>query len=249
MDDEREIVTPRHGLVTRGEHPGAQVARVPPLALLAWGEKVYASALAKLARPREAGFAAERSVVVGEFAGREVALVHPGLGAPATALVAEKLVAAGARIVVGAGFAGIIAPGLAPGRAMVVDASARDEGTSGHYGAKDEFERASPRVVGALMSALPEARRGASWTTDAAYRETVSAMRRFRALGCSLVEMESAALFAVARFRAFEAGAVLVAADDLSSATWTPAPPGSLDGAAARVAKGALDALSLLALP
>jgi purine-nucleoside phosphorylase len=45
--------------------------------------------------------------------------------------------------------------------------------------------------------------RGASWTTDAPYRETAAAIAAARAAGCLAVEMEAASLyaFAVARQR------------------------------------------------
>ena len=42
---------------------------------------------------------------------------------------------------------------------------------------------------------------GASWTTDAPFRETAAAIARARALGVLAVEMEAAALYAFARAR------------------------------------------------
>ncbi|HVL49271.1 MAG TPA: purine-nucleoside phosphorylase [Candidatus Thermoplasmatota archaeon] len=240
--DDREILTPAKGLLTRAEHPGPQARAVPRLALLAWGERLFEAARARLADVETVGFAAERPVLVGRADGVEVALAHPGLGAPATALVAEKLVAAGARHVVGIGFAGGLG-GVARGDVVVLERSARDEGTSWHYGATGDFAEASPDAAKALLAAIPRARPGAAWTTDAPYRETVGALARFRRLGCVAVEMESAALFAVARFRGFEAGAAVIVADTFDGDTWSPAPPGSLDETVARVADGAIAAL------
>ncbi len=43
--------------------------------------------------------------------------------------------------------------------------------------------------------------RGATWTTDAPYRETASAIEAARALGAVAVEMEAAALYAFAAGR------------------------------------------------
>ena len=45
-------------------------------------------------------------------------------------------------------------------------------------------------------------------------------MRRRRAEGCLVVEMEAAALFAVARFRDVPLGALLYAGDDVSGPDW-----------------------------
>lgn len=42
---------------------------------------------------------------------------------------------------------------------------------------------------------------GRTWTTDAIYRETRAKVDRRTAEGCIVVEMEAAALFAVAQYR------------------------------------------------
>ena len=61
---------------------------------------------------------------------------------------------------------------------------------------------------------------GASWTTDALYREVPSRMRRRRESGCLTVEMELASLLAVAEFRKVELGALLFCGDDVGSESW-----------------------------
>lgn len=54
----------------------------------------------------------------------------------------------------------------------------------------------------AALTSLPVAiHRGASWTTDAPYRETEHAIADARAHGARAVEMEAAALYAFARAR------------------------------------------------
>jgi uridine phosphorylase len=61
---------------------------------------------------------------------------------------------------------------------------------------------------------------GATWTTDALYRETRGKLERRVAAGCLTVEMEAAAFFAVAAFRGVAFGQLLYAGDDLSGETW-----------------------------
>ena len=61
---------------------------------------------------------------------------------------------------------------------------------------------------------------GATWTTDALYRETRGKVERRVAEGCLTVEMEAAAFFAVASFRGVAFGQLLYAGDDLSGAGW-----------------------------
>ena len=59
-----------------------------------------------------------------------------------------------------------------------------------------------------------------TWTTDAIYRETRGKVERRAAEGCVTVEMEAAALFAVAAFRGVRLGQLLYAGDDLSGDAW-----------------------------
>jgi purine-nucleoside phosphorylase len=59
-----------------------------------------------------------------------------------------------------------------------------------------------------------------TWTTDAPYRETPAKVQLRRSEGCLTVEMEAAALFAVARFRGAICAQMLYAGDDVSSTEW-----------------------------
>jgi uridine phosphorylase len=83
---------------------------------------------------------------------------------------------------------------------------------------------ASPAAVDAIRAELdgrgvPYAT-GLTWTTDAIFRETRQRMTARRAEGCLTVEMEAAALFAVAEFRGIAAGQILYAGDDLTADEW-----------------------------
>jgi len=81
----------------------------------------------------------------------------------------------------------------------------RDEGTSYHYLPPTDFATAEESLVEAAMQALVDVAlpiyRGASWTTDAPFRETAAAIERCRAREILAVEMEAAALYAFARVR------------------------------------------------
>lgn len=84
-----------------------------------------------------------------------------------------------------------------------MDRALRDEGTSYHYVAPETFAEADPHIVKAAMSALTDKQLptyvGASWTTDAPFRETEKAIAAARSRGILAVEMEAAALYAFAR--------------------------------------------------
>jgi uridine phosphorylase len=61
---------------------------------------------------------------------------------------------------------------------------------------------------------------GRTWTTDAPYRETHQLVKQRKAEGCITVEMEAAALFAIAEFRAVTFGLILYGGDDVSGQDW-----------------------------
>jgi uridine phosphorylase len=260
MDEDRELVTPLSGLKRRAEHGGAQVApgSVPTRALFTWGEPLFEVARQFAhAKPTDlkAGVA---KLYRGTWAGEPFILVNPGIGAPATALVADKLHACGVDTFVGIGFAGIVHPLLQSGDIVVVERAIGEDGTSRAYLEGTDEVLAAPIVKSALEGSLgedPDAtyQCGTVWTTDTPYRETVRKAKGYRARGVHAVEMETAALLAVAKRRGFRAGAMVVLSDSLCRVapldqagdqgidwTWTPAPAGSLDGKIMALVRGAL---------
>ena len=120
-------------------------------------------------------------------------------------LIAEELFESGCRFLVSVTSAGQITPLGAPPYFVVIDRALRDEGTSYHYLPPSDFAEAEPRLVDAAMAALRQAGlpvyRGATWTTDAPFRETETAIAANRARNILAVEMEAAALYAFARAR------------------------------------------------
>jgi len=63
---------------------------------------------------------------------------------------------------------------------------------------------------------------GTSWTVDAPYRETIAEVKSYQEEGILTIEMEAAALFAVAEYRNVEMGALLTISDTLTDLTWNP---------------------------
>lgn len=135
--------------------------------------------------------------------GQTAGIIGCAVGAPFAVLVAEELFASGCRLLISITSAGQIAPIAEPPYFVIIDRALRDEGTSYHYAAPAEFAEADPRLVAAADEALQRnglrAIVGASWTTDAPFRETAEAIHRVRAKGILAVEMEAAALYAFAR--------------------------------------------------
>jgi uridine phosphorylase len=134
---------------------------------------------------------------------RQVGIVGRVVGASFAVLVAEELFACGCQLLVSLTSAGQITPSASPPYFVVIDRALRDEGTSYHYAPPSEFAEADPNLVKAAADALalirPHSVVGASWTTDAPFRETVEAIEFARSKGILAVEMEAAALYTFAR--------------------------------------------------
>ncbi len=156
--------------------------------------------------------------------GRRLVVMHPGVGAPLAAGFLEELIARGCRTFVACGGAGVLVPDVALGHVIVPTAAVRHEGTSYHYLPSSEPAVPSQVAVNAIVATaerhgVPHVT-GTTWTTDAIYRETRDTLARRVGAGCLTVEMEAAALFAVAAFRGVTLGQVLYAGDDLSGDAW-----------------------------
>jgi nucleoside phosphorylase len=157
-------------------------------------------------------------------AGRRLALVQAGVGAPLAAGWLEELIGLGGRAFVAVGGAGVLVPELAMGHIIVPTAAVRDEGTSYHYLPASREVSPTDVALAAIVATLERHEipyvTGKTWTTDALYRETKGKVARRAAEGCLAVEMEAAAFFAVARFRGVSFGQILYAGDDLSGDVW-----------------------------
>jgi uridine phosphorylase len=134
-----------------------------------------------------------------------VGIVGTAVGAPFAVLVAEEMFASGCRLLISLTSAGRTDPETDHHRFLVISKALRDEGTSDHYAPRGRFSALNGALLKVMSSAVDRSPVplgiGASWTTDAPFRETAAAIQRARKLGADCVEMEAAALYAFARAR------------------------------------------------
>jgi uridine phosphorylase len=135
----------------------------------------------------------------------EFGIVGCAVGASYAVLVAEQMFASGCEFLMSITSSGQITPLGAPPYFILIDKALRDEGTSYHYLPPAEFSAADEQLIDAVWSGLSAAgervERGATWTTDAPFRETEKAIEAARSGGILAVEMEAAALYAFAQSR------------------------------------------------
>jgi uridine phosphorylase len=159
-----------------------------------------------------------------DYQDKSVVVVYPGIGAPLVAAIMEELIAFGCRKFVVCGAAGVLKPELDRGHVIIPNRALRDEGTSFHYFKPSKYIEIDKEVIHKLETVLKKHdvkyTTGTTWTTDGIYRETRGKVAKRRAEGCITVEMEYAALLAVAKFRNIAFGQYLEAFDDVSGDTW-----------------------------
>jgi uridine phosphorylase len=133
--------------------------------------------------------------------GAEFGVIGGTVGAPFAVLVAEELFASGCEALVSISSAGLVAADVRPPFFVLIERALRDEGTSYHYLPPDRFAEADAGLATVVARALDGTPtpllRGASWTTDAPFRESAALIESRRAEGIVSVEMEAAALLAM----------------------------------------------------
>ncbi len=131
----------------------------------------------------------------------EFGIIGRVVGAPFAVLVAEELFASGCQLLISLTSAGQISPLGQPPYLVLIDKALRDEGTSYHYLPPSDYSYLNPKWKTALTAGWKEQGQplqvGASWTTDAPFRETEEAISFCRKEGILTVEMEAAALYAL----------------------------------------------------
>lgn len=135
----------------------------------------------------------------------EFGIVPCAVGAPFAVLIAEQLFASGCRFLISVTSSGQLVSLRQPPYFILIEKALRDEGTSYHYLPAAEFSAVSPYLLEAMQGAFDGVQvpveRGPTWTTDAPFRETPTAIAAMKSRGLLAVEMEAAALYAFAEAR------------------------------------------------
>lgn len=140
-----------------------------------------------------------------ELNGQTIGLIGCAVGASFAVLLAEQMFASGCELLISITSAGTITPPPNNEQFIVIEESIRDEGTSYHYLLPEEPALLNHNLLKQLqpLSSDPESSLmiGKSWTTDAPYRETQTAINHAKKEGITAVEMEASALYAFSEVR------------------------------------------------
>ncbi|HET7489992.1 MAG TPA: nucleoside phosphorylase [Acidimicrobiales bacterium] len=212
----RPYVTPHRLLAYRAEH-GRAVGAPPAAVIVSW-QRELVNRVRSARRCREITGPAGGVLALSPKLG----VARLPIGAPVAAIMLEELAALGVRTVVGIGTAGAIGTSLAVGDVVICSQALRDEGTSHHYAPDGQWAHPHPDLFDMLRAAIPGARTGPTWTTDAPYRETEEEILAYQAEGVLTVDMEASAMFTVGDFLGVRTASVFCISDVLHGPEWLP---------------------------
>lgn len=135
----------------------------------------------------------------------ELGIIACAVGAPFAVLIAEQLFVSGCLLLISVTSSGVISRVHDSIQYILIKEAVRDEGTSYHYLPREEVAAIDNSLLLPLQEILTQSlanvQVGKSWTTDAPYRETMSAIEKMKSSNVHVVEMEAAALYSFAKAR------------------------------------------------
>jgi uridine phosphorylase len=134
-----------------------------------------------------------------------------GMGGPSAAIVTEELIRLGARRLVRVGTCGALRPGLELGELVIAETALPHDGASRALGASGPLP-ADPTLLAALRAAAPDAHAGPVLSSDLFYDPDPTHPPEAVA-----IEMEAAAIFAVAAQYGLPAACMLAVRDIVST--------------------------------
>ena len=158
-------------------------------------------------------------VYVMDYKGEKVCLAQAPVGSAPVAQFMDWLIGYGVEKIISTGTCGVLA-NIEENAFLVPVRALRDEGTSYHYASPSRYMDVHIEAVSAIEQVLEQLgipyEEDMTWSTDGFYRETAEKVAYRKEEGCAVVEMECAALAAVAQLRGIVWGQLLFTADSLA---------------------------------
>ena len=157
-------------------------------------------------------------IVVGE---KEIAIYMSPMGASICTARLEEVIVMGAKNIVFFGSCGGLIDRMNSFDIIVPTIAIVDEGTSKCYSGNDFIEIANSNMVEKKLAQLGvTVIKGACWTTDGLYRETVDKISNMQNCGAIVVDMEMSAVATVCEFRNVQLYAFLYCGDLIINNKW-----------------------------
>lgn len=211
------------GVDARQYHIGVAPGEVGTVALLP-GDPFRVPLIAEfLTDARLVAHQREHMTMVGTYRGTLITATSTGMGCPSTAIAVEELARCGVTSFIRVGSSAGLQPGVEPGDLLVSHGSLRNDGTSDAYTPRGypavpdlplavELEKIARELAPGRGFSVHG---GINATDDAFYAETPEFIAELSRLGLLNVEMESSAMYVVARQRGLRAAMVCACSSNL----------------------------------
>jgi uridine phosphorylase len=167
----------------------------------------------------------EHRTMTGYYKGKHITATSTGMGCPSTAIAVEELARVGVTSMIRVGSSAGLQEGIEPGDLLVSEGSLRNDGTTAAYAHHGfpavpdleialELRKQAQKLVAGTDTKVHS---GINASDDAFYAETPEWIDQLNRLGILNVEMESSALYVVARLRGLRAGMICATSSNLVS--------------------------------
>ena len=174
----------------------------------------------------------EKNIYILNYKDQLFTFFMAGVGGPAIARDIEDLHVQGVETVIIFGNCGVLDSAIEDCSIIIPDLAYREEGTNYHYIEESDSIEINPKYrkefTGLLEKLGYKYTIGATWSTDAFYRETVDKIKYYKNLGVKTVEMEASAIAAVCQYLGIDYFTFYYAGDNLDSVEWDERSLGEL---------------------
>jgi len=163
----------------------------------------------------------EHRTMTGYYKGKHITATSTGMGCPSTAIAVEELIRVGVTSFIRVGSSAGLQAGIEPGDLLVSEGTLRNDGTTAayaHHGFPAVPDLAIALELGRIARELAgdaKVYSGINASDDAFYAEGPEWIGELNRLGILNVEMESSAMYVVARLRGVRAGMICAASSNL----------------------------------
>jgi uridine phosphorylase len=211
------------GLTGRQYHVGVARGEIHEVVLMP-GDPFRVALIAEhLTDVKEVAHKREYRTVNGLYKDLPVTACSSGMGCPSTAIGVEELARAGATTFIRVGSTAALQPHIGVGDLVVSHGSLRNDGTTAAY-VHPGYPAVPDLELTLMLQRVAEelgaergfaAHGGINATDDAFYAESPEWIKQLNEMGIANVEMESAAMFVVAKLRGLRAGMVCAVSGNL----------------------------------
>jgi uridine phosphorylase len=211
------------GQGVRQYHVGIAPGEVSSVALLP-GDPFRVPMIAEfLTDVKDVAHQREHRTMTGYYKGKHITATSTGMGCPSTAIAVEELARVGVTSFIRVGSSAGLQAGIEPGDLLISEGTLRNDGTTAVYAHHGFPAVPDLKIAVELHRIALELSAGSSTqvfsginaSDDAFYAEGPEWIGELNRLGILNVEMESSALYVVARLRGLRAGMICAASSNL----------------------------------